>query len=129
MAAAAKYGKKIGVHAHNNQQLAFANTIEAAINGASYLDATMSGMGRGAGNCYMEQLLSFLRNPKYNLIPVMNFVEKHMNKLKEGPDKWGFDLPYLLTGVLNSHPSSAIKCIKEGRTDYSKFYQEILDME
>ena len=72
--------------AHNNQQLAFANTIEAAINGASYLDATMSGMGRGAGNCYMEQLLSFLRNPKYNLIPVMDFVEKHMNKLKEGPD-------------------------------------------
>ena len=52
-----------------------------------------------------------------------------MNKLKEGPDKWGFDLPYLLTGVLNSHPSSAIKCIKEGRTDYSKFYQELLDME
>ena len=129
MAAAARYGKKIGVHAHNNQQLAFANTIEAAINGASYLDATMSGMGRGAGNCYMEQLLSFLRNPKYNLIPVMDFVEKHMNKLKEGPDKWGFDLPYLLTGVLNSHPSSAIKCIKEGRTDYSRFYQELLDME
>ena len=89
----------------------------------------MSGMGRGAGNCYMEQLLSFLRNPKYNLIPVMDFVEKHMNKLKEGPNKWGFDLPYLLTGVLNSHPSSAIKCIKEGRTDYSRFYQELLDME
>lgn len=129
MAVATKYGKKVGVHAHNNQQLAFANTIEAAINGASYLDATMSGMGRGAGNCYMEQLLSFLRNPKYNILPVMDFVEKHMNPLKAGPDKWGFDIPYLLTGILNSHPSSAIKAIKEGRTDYTTLYQELLDLE
>ncbi len=129
MAASAPCGKKVGIHAHNNQQLAFANTIEAAINGASYLDATMSGMGRGAGNCYMEQLLSFLRNPKYNLVPVMNFVEKHMNPLKEGPDKWGYDIPYLLTGILNSHPSSAIKFIKEGRTDYDNFYHELLDLE
>ena len=129
MAASAVCGKKVGIHAHNNQQLAFANTIEAAINGASYLDATMSGMGRGAGNCYMEQLLSFLRNPKYNLVPVMDFVEKHMNKLKEGPDKWGYDIPYLLTGILNSHPSSAIKFIKDGREDYSRFYQELMDIE
>jgi 4-hydroxy 2-oxovalerate aldolase len=129
MAAAAKTGKKIGVHAHNNQQLAFANTIEAASNGASYLDATMSGMGRGAGNCYMESLLSFLRNPKYNIVPVLKFVEKHMNPLKEGKDKWGFDVPYLMTGVFNSHPSSAIKFIKDGRTDYDQFYQEMMDMD
>jgi 4-hydroxy 2-oxovalerate aldolase len=129
MAAAARTGKKIGVHAHNNQQLAFANTIEAASNGASYLDATMSGMGRGAGNCYMESLLSFLRNPKYNIVPVLKFVEKHMNPLKEGKDKWGFDVPYLMTGVFNSHPSSAIKFIKDGRTDYDQFYQEMMDMD
>lgn len=44
-----KYGKYIGMHAHNNQQLAFANTIESCARGVSYLDATMSGMGRGAG--------------------------------------------------------------------------------
>ena len=43
-----KYGKYIGMHAHNNQQLAFANTIEALTNGVSFLDATMKGMGRGA---------------------------------------------------------------------------------
>lgn len=129
MAAATKAGKRVGVHAHNNQQLAFANTIEAAANGASYLDATMSGMGRGAGNCYMESLLSFLRNPKYNIVPVLKFVEKYMNPLKQGPDKWGFDLPYLMTGVFNSHPSSAIKFIKENRTDYNHFYQEIMEMD
>lgn len=79
---AAKYNKKIGIHAHNNQQLAFANTIEALRNGVSLLDSTVSGMGRGAGNCYTESLLAFLKNPKYNLVPVMNFVEKHIQKIK-----------------------------------------------
>jgi len=123
---AAKYKKQIGVHAHNNQQLAFANTIEAVSRGASFLDATVSGMGRGAGNCYMESLLSFLRNPKYNKIAIMNFVQKHMLKMRQDY-VWGYDIPYLMTGVLNSHPSSAIQFIKDGRTDYSVFYQELID--
>lgn len=52
-------GKYVGIHAHNNQQLAFANTIESMARGVSLLDATMSSMGRGAGNCAMELLLGF----------------------------------------------------------------------
>jgi len=122
-----KYGKKVGIHAHNNQQLAFANTIEALSVGVSYLDATVSGMGRGAGNCFMELLLSFLRNPKYNKIAIMSFVEKHILKLKEQGVVWGYDIPYLMTGILNSHPSSAIQFIRENRTDYTMFYQELID--
>ena len=124
---AEKYGKKIGIHAHNNQQLAFANTIEALTHGASLLDATVSGMGRGAGNCYMESLLAFLRNPKYNLVPVMYFVQKYIKAEREKGSTWGYDIPYLLTGVMNSHPSSAIRFMGEKREDYSKFYQELLD--
>ncbi len=124
---AEKTGKKIGIHAHNNQQLAFASTIEAVTNGASYLDATMCGMGRGAGNCYMESLLGFLKNPKYKLPPVMDFIAKHMLDMRQ-QYTWGFDIPYLLTGVLNSHPSTAIKFIKDGRTDYSTFQQELFDL-
>ena len=64
-------GKEIGIHAHNNCQLAFANTLEAIILGANRADATMAGMGRGAGNCPMELLLGFLRNPKFKLRPVV----------------------------------------------------------
>ena len=122
----ARYNKKLGVHAHNNQQLAFANTVEALSLGASYLDATVCGMGRGAGNCYMESLLSFLRNPKYDKVPLMDFVQRDMQKLKE-EYTWGFDIPYLLTGIMNAHPSSAIKFIKEGRTDYTAFYRQLLE--
>lgn len=122
-----KYDKIVGIHAHNNQQLAFANTIEAAARGVSLLDATMSCMGRGAGNCAMELLLGFLKNPRYNLFPVLKFVEEHMTKLKADGVIWGYDIPYFLTGRLNLHPSAAIDCVKAGRTDYTEFYTELLD--
>lgn len=124
-----KYNKKIGFHGHNNQQLAFANTITALRNGATLIDATMSGIGRGAGNCFMELLLGFLRNPKYNVVPTMDFIEKHILKLKEEGVVWGYDFPYFMTGVLNCHPRSAIKFTHDKRTDYKNFYNEILEMD
>lgn len=127
MEAADKYGKLLGMHAHNNQQLAFANTIEALAHGVSYLDATMSGMGRGAGNCAMELLLGFLKNPKYNIYPVLQFVEEYITKVKEEGAVWGYDIPYMLTGQLDQHPSAAIECMKAGRKDYASFYTELLD--
>lgn len=127
MEMAKKYNKIIGIHAHNNQQLAFANTIEALSRGASYLDATANGMGRGAGNCYMELLLGFLRNPKYNKVAIMSFVERYVMKLREEGVIWGFDIPYMLTGMLNAHPSTAIQFMKENRKDYAMFYQELMD--
>ncbi len=128
--AGAKYKKEIGIHAHNNQNLAFANTIECTALGVNYLDATVDGMGRGAGNCALELLLGFLKNPKYKLIPILRFLEQgHMARLKEGGAVWGYDLPYLLTGVYNRHPSSAIRYTREGRTDIVNFMQELLDQE
>ncbi len=122
---ASKYGKKVGMHAHNNQQLAFANTIEAVGDGVDWLDGTYSGMGRGAGNCQMELLLGFLKNPKYNVYPVFQFIEKHMEKLKEEGIVWGFDLQYLMTGLLNQHPRTAIAFTNEKRKDYAEFYKEL----
>lgn len=127
MEVAEKYGKFIGMHAHNNQQLAFANTIEAAARGVSFLDATMMSMGRGAGNCAMELLLSFLKNPKYNVFPVLKFLQEHMLPLQAEGAVWGYDIPYLLTGRLNQHPSAAIDFSKEGRNDYAEFYTDLLD--
>lgn len=126
MEAATKYGKKVGIHAHNNQQLAFANTIEAVGDGVDWLDATYASMGRGAGNCAMELLLGFLRNPKYDVYPAIRFIEKHMTKLKEDGVVWGYDLQYLMTGLLNQHPRTAIQFTKEKRNDYSAFYREVV---
>ncbi len=119
---AAKYGKETGMHAHNNQQLAFANTIEAVGDGVNYLDATYGCLGRGAGNCAMELLLGFLKNPKYNIYPVLQFLEKHIAPLKKEGLVWGYDVPYLLTGLLNQHPRTAIEFANEKRIDYVEFY-------
>ena len=123
-----KYKKKVGIHAHNNQQLAFANTIEAMTQGVSYLDATVDGMGRGAGNCALELLLGFLKNPKYKVAPILKIIEKHTEQLKEQGIKWGYDIPYMLTGQYNTHPRPAISFVKEDRKDYFKFSNELYDI-
>lgn len=119
--------KKIGFHAHNNQNLAFANTIETLSYGVSYLDVTVQGMGRGAGNCAMELLLGFLKNPKYNVYHVLPFIEKYMLQLKEQGIVWGYDLQYMFTGLLNRHPREAIDFTNQKRTDYSEFYKALLE--
>lgn len=129
VSATEKYHKYIGIHAHNNQQLAFANTIEAFHSGAVMLDATMSGMGRGAGNCMMEMILGYMNNKgygKFNLEPVVDFIEKHINVLKENGVIWGYDTHYLATGQLNLHPRDAIAYTSEKRKDISEFYRNLV---
>ncbi len=120
-----KYHKEIGMHAHNNQQLAFANTIEACGDGVNFLDATYGCLGRGAGNCAMELLIGFLKNPKYNIYPVLQFLEKQIAPLKKEGLVWGYDIPYLLTGLLNQHPRDAIAFSNAKRTDYVEFYNDL----
>ncbi|NLW51134.1 MAG: nucleoid-structuring protein H-NS [Candidatus Brocadiaceae bacterium] len=122
-------GKEIGIHAHNNQQLAYANTIEALIHGASRLDATLHGMGRGAGNCATELLLGFLKNPKFHLRPVLKCIQEHLLPLKEQME-WGPSIPYIITGQLNRHPRAAI-AMRQGEDpdDYVRFYDQMTEEE
>ena len=119
-------GKRVGIHTHNNQQMAYANTIESMILGTSYLDATISGLGRGAGNCPLELLLGFLKNPKFQIVPLLKFIEKYIVPLREEMH-WGYDIPYMLTGQLNEHPRNAISFIKNKGSNYAKFYDTLTD--
>ena len=113
-------GKEIGIHAHNNQQLAFSNTVEAIIHNANYLDASLFGIGRGPGNCCLELLVGFLKNPKFNLSPILKFIQDYMLPLREKIE-WGYIIPYMLTGILNEHPRAAIAYRdSEDRDKYSK---------
>jgi len=119
-------GKEIGIHAHNNLQLAFANTIEAIILGCNRVDSTIFGFGRGAGNCHTELLLGFLRNPKFNVRPIIEVIQQRMLPLRKELD-WGPSVPYNITGQLNQHPRSAIEW-REGSTpdDYLTFYDKVV---
>jgi 4-hydroxy 2-oxovalerate aldolase len=125
-AALAESGKEIGIHAHNNQQLAFANTIEAIILGANRADATIGGLGRGAGNCPMELLLGFLRNPKFHLRPIIQLIQDHIAPLQR-EILWGALIPYNITGQLNLHPRAAIEFLEsDKRENILAFYDEIV---
>lgn len=115
-------GKLLGIHAHNNQQLAYSNTIEAMLRGVSYLDVTIGGLGRGAGNCHNELMLGFLHNPKYKLRPIIECLQNHVLPLKSQLD-WGFEIPYMLGGQRNEHPRAAMTFLKDkGPKDYLAFY-------
>lgn len=126
---AALPGKEIGIHAHNNMQLAMSNTITSIIHGANMLDATLLGMGRGAGNCPIEILIAFLKNPKYRLLPLLEAIQTHIKPWQEKID-WGYHIPYLITGAMNEHPRSAIQWMEsEEKDDFVKFMKSLHDYE
>jgi 4-hydroxy 2-oxovalerate aldolase len=118
-------GKEVGIHAHNNQQLAYANTIEAMLVGATWLDATIAGLGRGAGNCPTELLVGFLKNPKFHLRPVLECVQDLLVPLSKEID-WGYSIPYMLTGQLNIHPRMAMSVRDSDTPDnYVEFFDKL----
>ena len=122
-------GKDVGFHAHNNRQLAFANTIEAIVSGANRVDGTISGIGRGAGNCPLELLIGFLHNPKFHLRPVLECCRDVFAPLSKQID-WGYSIPYAITGQLNQHPRAAIKMrASDTPDDYVTFYDQMIEEE
>lgn len=117
--------KEIGIHAHNNQQLAFGNTIEAIIHNANFVDGTIYGIGRGAGNCPLELLIGFLKNPKFDIRPILDVISNEFIPLREKIE-WGYIIPYAITGMLDEHPNSAIKLRQtDKKENYREFFESL----
>ena len=117
--------KEVGMHAHNNQQLGYANTIQGIIEGCNFVDATIYGIGRAAGNCPLELLIGFLKNPKFDLRPILEVITKEFLPLREKIE-WGYLLPYAITGMFNEHPRSAMALRKSGDKDkYREFFESM----
>ncbi len=122
-------GKTIGIHAHNNMQLAFSNTITAIMNGVNMLDSTFLGLGRGAGNCPTELLVAFLKNPKYRLLPILQSIQDYVLPLQQQID-WGYHIPYMVSGSLNEHPKRAMEWMdSERKNDFVAFLKDMHDKE
>ena len=117
--------KEVGIHAHNNQQLAFGNTIEAIIHNANFVDGTVYGLGRAAGNCPLELLIGFLKNPKFDIRPILDLISKEFIPLREKME-WGYIIPYAITGILDEHPKAAME-LRAGskKENYREFYESL----
>ena len=87
----------------------------------------MFGIGRGPGNCCLELLMGFLKNPKFDLAPILQAIQEQMIPLRKEIE-WGYIIPYMIAGILNEHPRTAIAVRKtEDKDNYVKFYQEMLE--
>ena len=121
--------KEVGFHGHNHQQLAFGNTIEAIIHDANYLDGTVYGIGRAAGNCPLELLIGFLKNPKFDLRPVLDLISCELIPLRKKIE-WGYIIPYAISGMMNEHPRAAMALRNSAKKEnYREFYESLSDTE
>jgi len=117
--------KEVGFHGHNHQQLAFGNTIEAIIHDANYLDSTVYGIGRAAGNCPLELLIGFLNNPKFDLRPILDLISQDFIPLREKIE-WGYVIPYAIAGMMNEHPRAAMALRNSDKKEnYREFYESL----
>lgn len=117
--------REVGFHGHNNQQMAFSNTIEAIIHNANYVDATVYGIGRAAGNCPLELLIGFLKNPKFDLRPILDLISHEFIPLREKIE-WGYVIPYAIAGMMNEHPKAAMALRNSDKKEnYREFYESI----
>ena len=117
--------REVGFHGHNNQQLAFSNTIEAIIHDANYLDATIYGIGRAAGNCPLELLMGFLKNPKFDIRPILDVISSEFIPLSKKIE-WGYVIPYAIAGMMNEHPKAAMALRdSDKKENYRDFYESI----
>lgn len=102
------YKGKIGIHTHDNNGLAFANTLCAIDAGVDFVDCTVLGMGRGAGNLRTEQILLYLYfKKKYthlNPSELLEVINTYVTPLKD-EYRWGWDYTYMLSALQNIHPT------------------------
>ncbi len=102
------YDGPLGIHTHDNQGLAFANSITAFEQGVDFIDSTITGMGRGAGNLHTEQFLLWLSEKipegNYNASALLGVIHDYYSELKSS-FRWGYNYLYMLSGLKNIHPS------------------------
>ena len=130
----------LGIHAHDNKGLALSNTLKARECGVKYLDATLCGMGRGAGNTKTEYLLVAMMQKgvkRYFPDALFSLALQEFGDLKD-KYQWGENMYYFLSAVYGIHPTyiqemlsgelydteqilSAINFLKKSKTPFYSF--------
>ena len=107
----------IGIHAHDNKGLALSNTLEAINSDITWLDTTITGIGRGPGNAKTEELvieLSKKNKKSLNLVPLIKIIKEEFNPLKN-KYSWGSNIFYYLAGKYSIHPSYIQSMLSDSR--------------
>jgi 4-hydroxy 2-oxovalerate aldolase len=106
--------KEIGIHSHDNCGLALSNSIQAFKSGATWIDGTIQGMGRGAGNVSTENLLKFFKNYNYKPESINKISKNYFKDLKQ-KYKWGESKYYRIAAKFNIHPTYIQMLQTDGR--------------
>lgn len=111
--------KPLGVHLHDNLGLAFHNAVTAIESGVEYIDATITGMGRGVGNVKLEQLIPWVMSARRDMTvdPLKNCM--HDFQALQDQHGWGWSQGYMLSGMLNMHPFYCMKLKQKGYDDFA----------
>lgn len=108
---------EMGIHTHDNMGLALSNTMQAISDGVTWLDSTVTGMGRGPGNARTEELVIEVaqqRKHDINLVPLMSLIHDYFQPMKNSCG-WGSNPYYYLSGKYGIHPTYVQEMIGDSR--------------
>lgn len=127
---------KMGFHSHNNQQLSFALSIRFA-NMLKFserdivIDASLCGMGRGAGNTTTELMANYLNlrfNKHYDMDAIMDVIDIYMSFFQENYS-WGYSTSYFIAGMYCCHVNNILYLLSNHRTNARDMRNIIATME
>jgi 4-hydroxy 2-oxovalerate aldolase len=107
----------IGIHTHDNIGLALSNTLCAQSKGVSWLDVTITGMGRGPGNARTEELMIEMQGIDdrcINIVPLMSLIQSDFGPMKTECG-WGTNPYYYIAGKNGIHPSYVQNMLNDNR--------------
>lgn len=127
-----KNGITLGYHAHNNLQQAYSNAkymVEQNLEHSLIIDASVFGMGRGAGNLNLELFAKFLNDTcdkSYNIEPILEVFDECLKPIFIN-SFWGYSLPFYLSAIHNCHPNYASFFSKKNTLSVKSLH-ELLNM-
>src|SRR5690554_2144567 len=107
----------MGIHTHDNLGLALSNTLRALDEGVTWVDSTVTGMGRGPGNARTEELaieIAERRSKPVNMVPLMVLLREHFKPM-QAHYGWGTNLYYYLAGKYGIHPTYIQQMLSDSR--------------
>ena len=107
----------LGIHTHDNMGYALANSLQAIEQGVTWVDSTVTGMGRGAGNAKTEFLaieVAQIRASSFNINPLLKLVSNYFNQM-QAKYGWGTNIYYYLTGKFGIHPTYVQEMLNDVR--------------